>query len=192
MVSKDLISIWIRNYLSHPLRVGAILPSGNSLSQLMVAQIQISSQGYVVELGPGTGSFTKALVNQGIPENRLILIESSKEFVSYLRLIHPFATVIHGNAEDMEYHVGSIGIRNLEHVVSGIPLVSCGEETRERICEGVLNLLNPGGSFVQVTYFGFCPIPLKIISKYKGKRIFSGIAKWNFPPAFVWRIEKPV
>ena len=177
--------------MSHPLRVGAILPSGNSLSQLMVAQIQVSFQGYVVELGPGTGSITKALVNHGIPENRLILIESSKEFVSYLRRVYPDATVIHGNAAHLEYHIESIGIRTLEHVVSGIPFVACGEETRKRICEAVLNLLNPGGSFVQVTYFGFCPIPLKIINKYKARRSLLGIAKWNFPPAFVWRIEKP-
>lgn len=176
--------------MSHPLRVGAILPSGNSLSQLMASQIQATSEGYVVELGPGTGSFTKALVNQGIPENRLILIESSKEFVSYLKRVHPSATVIHGNAADLEYHIESIGLRTVEHVVSGIPLVSCGEEARKIICEAVLNLLNPGGSFVQVTYFGVCPIPLKIIKNYKGKRSFSGIAKWNFPPAFVWRVEK--
>ncbi len=192
LVSKDLISIWIRNYLRHPLRVGAILPSGNSLSHLMVADIQPSSQGYVVELGPGTGSFTKALVNQGVPENRLILIESAKEFVSHLRRVHPTATVIHGNAEDIEYHIGSLGIRNIDHVVSGIPLVSCGEDTREKICEGVLNLINRGGSFVQVTYFGFCPIPQKLISKYNSKRIFSGAAKWNFPPGFVWRIKKDI
>ena len=86
-----------------------------------------------------------------------------------------------GNAEDIEYHIGSLGIRNIDHVVSGIPLVSCGEDTREKICEGVLNLINRGGSFVQVTYFGFCPIPQKLISKYNSKRIFSGAKKSEGP-----------
>ena len=190
--SKNQMGIWIRNYLRHPLQVGAILPSGNSLSSLMTARVRISSpEGYVVELGPGTGSFTRALVSQGVPQNRLILIESSKEFVSYLKQVYPAATVVHGNAADIGYHLRLIGIRTVDHVVSGVPLVSCNKETRERICDAVLNSLNSGGSFVQVTYFWMCPIPQRIIRNYNAKRIFSGVAKWNMPPGFVWRVEKP-
>lgn len=183
--------IWTRNYLRHPLEVGAIFPSGASLSSLMTKHLQISPDGYIIELGPGIGSFTDALIDHGVPEHKLVLIERSKEFVSYLKKSYPSSLVVHGDAIDIRDHLRTAGIQNVEYVISGIPLVSCGLETRKSICNEALGALNPGGSFVQVTYFGVCPIPLDIIKNYNAKKIFCGVAKLNLPPGFVWRIEKP-
>ena len=59
--------LWFRTYLKHPLQLGALFPSGSALSRLMVKHIDPNTSGYVLEFGPGTGSFTKALIQRGIP-----------------------------------------------------------------------------------------------------------------------------
>ena len=54
--------------------------------------------GPVIELGPGTGPVTEALVEHGVDPARLILVEFNPDFCRLLRTRYPAATVVQGDA----------------------------------------------------------------------------------------------
>jgi len=156
----------------------------------MVKHINPSSPGYVLELGAGTGSFTQALIQKGIPQERLILIEQSPEFANLLRANFPQCTVIEGDATTTVEILNALGIKECDEIVSGVPLNAMGVEQRRSICAEGFKVLKPGGSFVQVSYLPRCSIPYDTILANSATRLFCGIALRNFPPAFVWRAQK--
>ncbi len=178
--------MWFQNYLRHPLQMGALFPSSSALSSLMVRHIKPDTHGPILELGPGTGSCTRALLRKGIPEEKLILLEQSSDFTALLRNSFPDATVICGDAKD----VAAIGIEEFNEIVSGIPLNAMWGELRQTICGEGFKLPRLGGSFVQVSYLPRCSIPNNIITTNSAKKIYCGVALRNIPPGFVWRAEK--
>src|SRR5690606_31128609 len=89
---------FIASWLQHPLKVGAVSPSGRALARAVAAEVDPSIPGPVVELGPGTGPVTEALVQRGIPQERLVLVEYDPEFCALLRRRFPNATVVEGDA----------------------------------------------------------------------------------------------
>src|SRR5262249_56021756 len=87
---------FIRSWIERPLTTGAVTPSGRALARTMAAYIDPSRPGSVIELGPGTGPVTEALVAQGIDPSRLVLVEFDPIFSRLLRPPYPAATVVHG------------------------------------------------------------------------------------------------
>jgi len=156
----------------------------------MVRHIKADTHGHILELGPGTGPFTRALLKRGIPEEHLVLLEQSPEFTIFLRKSFPEATVICGDAKDLAGIVQALGIKQFEEIVSGVPLNVMGSELRRTIFGEAFKLLRLGGSFVQVSYLPRCSIPNNINTAYSAKKIYCGLALRNIPPAFVWRVEK--
>lgn len=183
-------TMWFREYLRHPLLLGALFPSGSALGKLMVRHIDPNIHGPILELGPGTGSFTRALIRKGIPEANLVLLEQSPEFTAFLRDSFPNAIVICGDAKDVVKISRDLGVEYFDQIVSGIPLNAMGIEQRESICGESFKLLKPGGSFVQVSYLPRCSIPKKSIADHSAKKLYCGVALRNMPPAFVWRVQK--
>jgi len=184
--------LWFKTYLKHPLQLGALFPSGPTLSRLMVKHIDPNTPGYVLELGPGTGSFTKALIERGIAEEKLILIEQSPEFVPLLQSNFPKSTVVLGDATRSVEILNCLGIKQCDEIVSGVPLNAMGTELRKSICTKGFKVLKPGGSFVQVSYLPRCSIPSDAIVSNNARKLFCGVALLNLPPAFVWRAQKNV
>ena len=182
--------MWLQAYLRHPLQLGAIFPSSSTLSSLMVRHIKADTHGRILELGPGTGSFTRALLKRGIPEENLVLLEQSPDFTTLLRNSFPKATVICGDAKDVVSILRPSGIEEFDEIVSGIPLNAMGGHLRRIICGEAFKLLRLGGSFVQASYLPRCSIPNNVITAYSAKKIYCGLALGNIPPAFVWRAEK--
>jgi phosphatidylethanolamine/phosphatidyl-N-methylethanolamine N-methyltransferase len=182
--------VWFQNYLRHPLQMGALFPSSSALSSLMVRHIKSDTHGYILELGPGTGSFTRALLRRGIPEQQLVLLEQSPDFTTLLRNSFPDAIVICGDAKDVAAIMRPLGIEEFNEIVSGIPLNAMGGELRQTICDEGFKLLRLGGSFAQVSYLPRCSIPNNIIATHSAKKIYCGVALRNIPPGFVWRAEK--
>src|SRR5471032_8429 len=76
---------FIRSWLEKPLSTGAVLPSGKALARTMARYVDQLVKGPVIELGPGTGAVTEALVEQGIEPSRLVLVEFNPDFCSLLR-----------------------------------------------------------------------------------------------------------
>lgn len=174
---------FLRTWIEKPLATGAVMPSGRVLARTMAAYVDPKSSGPVVELGPGTGPVTEALVNQGIDPGRLILVEFNPEFCRMLRSRYPSATVVQGDAYRLRRLLENIVREPAAAVVSGLPLVTKPLRTRLRLISDAMTLLAPGAPFVQFTYAMVPPIP----KAYAGLRAEASDLIWmNFPPARVW------
>jgi phosphatidylethanolamine/phosphatidyl-N-methylethanolamine N-methyltransferase len=174
---------FLRTWIEKPLATGAVMPSGRVLARTMAAYVDPKSSGPVIELGPGTGPVTEALVNQGIDPARLILVEFNPEFCRMLRSRYPSATVVQGDAYRLRRLLENIVREPAAAVVSGLPLVTKPLRTRLRLISDAMTLLAPGAPFVQFTYAMVPPIP----KAYAGLRAEASDLIWmNFPPARVW------
>ena len=177
---------FIRSWLEKPLAIGAVTPSSRVLARTMAGYVDPESKGPVIELGPGTGPVTAALVAHGVAPERLVLVEFNPHFCQILRKRYPEATVIQGDA----YRLGRL-FDDLKQraaaVVSGLPLVTKPMRMRMLLLRDALELLGPGAPFVQFTYAVAPPIPRTV----PGVRTESSERIWlNFPPARVWVYRK--
>ncbi len=178
---------FIRSWLEKPLAIGAVMPSGRMLARSMARHVDPASQGPVVELGPGTGPVTEALVNQGIDPARLMLVEFNPDFCRLLRARYPTATVVQGDAYSLRRLLEALVREPAAAVVSSLPLVTKPLKTRLRLLWDALALMAPGAPFVQFTYAMAPPIPTKVagITAQGSERIWM-----NLPPARVWVYRK--
>jgi len=175
--------VFLRAWLRAPLFTAAMLPSGPLLSRALAAEVDPKIPGAVVELGPGTGSVTAALVERGIALDRLILIEFNPDFCRLLERRYPAARVIEGDAFAAPSIVEKLKLGPLAAVVSCLPLYGKTPEVRQRLLLDMLTLGAPGIPFVQATNFPRSPIPIdaSIMTASASKRIWR-----NLFPALVW------
>ena len=185
--SSDVLT-FLRAGLSDPRHVGAVAPSGRALARLITSEIADSS-GPVIELGAGTGVFTRALLDRGVPERQLALIEAHPHFAQLLQDRFPAARVLVMGAGDLR-RVDPFEGRAAGSVVSGLPLLSMPRGEIMRILRGAFRRLRSGGAFYQFTYGPLCPVP-GVILKHLGLRAQRiGWVATNLPPASVYRIER--
>jgi phosphatidylethanolamine/phosphatidyl-N-methylethanolamine N-methyltransferase len=183
---------FLKQYLRKPLGTGAITPSSKKLAQLMVANLDMEPEDVVVELGPGTGVFTREILANGVAPRKLVLIEFNADFARYLRQEFPKVRVVEGDAGDLPKLLRDIGEGQVSRIVSGIPLRSLKPVERKRITEAIGKTLLPGGVAVQFSYLKNSPFPKVTASEsgLTGKCV--DIAFGNVPPAFVWKYMKSI
>lgn len=178
------ISSFLRAWWLNPWRVGALAPSGERLASLMTMEISIGCSP-VIELGPGTGVFTRALKVKGIPEEQLVLVEFAEDFARLLSDRFPAARIHCMDAarlKNLSFHGGAGA------VVSGLPLLSMSPKKVIAILEGAFGHLRSGGAFYQFTYGPSCPVPRAILDRLGLKAVRLGLTFANLPPAAVYRI----
>ena len=183
---------WLKNYVKHPLQLGAILPTSNSASRLMLKAISSSEMNLVLELGAGTGTVTQALIRKGVLEQNLVLVEINREFCNILERKYPKAKIVCGDVLDFFQDIDRFGETKFDAIISGLPLLSIEKAQRELICDLCIKNLSDQGHFVQITYFLRCSFPELIVRQYNLKAKFNGFTFFNFPPAFVWDIRRNV
>jgi len=178
---------FIRSLLEKPLATGAVMPSGRVLARTMARYVDPAATSPVIELGPGTGPVTEALVEHGVDPARLMLVEFNPQFCRLLRSRYPAATVVQGDAYRLRHLLGALVREPASAIVSGLPLVTKPLKTRMRLLADAFGLMEPGAPFVQFTYAVVPPIPKKLvgISAEPSERIWM-----NFPPARVWVYRK--
>ncbi|AXV70250.1 class I SAM-dependent methyltransferase [Ralstonia nicotianae] len=179
---------FFRAWVANPLRVASVVPSSTRLSLLITTEIS-SETGAVIELGPGTGVFTRALLTRGVAEEDVVLVESGPEFVGRLRTLFPGASVMQMDAAKL----GAVQLRNdldVGAVVSGLPFLSMPLRKILAILAGSFRKLRPDGAFYLFTYGYFCPIPKRVLDRLGLKATRLGGTFSNFPPAFVYRIKR--
>lgn len=179
---------FFRSWISNPLRVAAVAPSGDSLARLMTQEIT-AADGPIIELGPGTGVFTRALLARGVAESDLTLIEYGPEFVPSLQRRFPQARVLQMDAAKLA-HAELFEGEPVGAVVSGLPLLSMSPRKITAILGGAFTYIRPGGAFYQFTYGPRCPVPRPILDRLglKARRIGATVS--NVPPAAVYKITR--
>lgn len=174
---------FLRSWIEKPLTTGAVMPSSKVLARTMAAYVDPNSNGPVVELGPGTGAVTQALVERGVDPARLVLVEFNPTFCRMLRARYPAATVVQGDAYRLRHLLETTLREPADAIVSGLPLVTKPMRTRVRLISEAMTVLRPGAPFVQFTYAMVPPIPKGL----SGIRAEASPLIWlNLPPARVW------
>lgn len=179
--------LFLRRWLAHPLKVGAVLPSSPALARLIARHIKLGPDEALVELGAGTGSVTKALVEAGIPKDRLFVIEIDADMCNFLRKQQPQVQVIHGDASRLSDLIPARWHGKIPTIISGIPMLNLSLDVQQRLTKVWFNVMKPGGNMLQFTYSLVSPLPESKLG-LKGRR--KGIAFLNVPPACVWSYEK--
>ena len=174
---------FIRSWLEKPLATGAVMPSGRVLARTMARYVDPNTKGPIIELGPGTGPVTEALVEHGVDPARLILVEFNPVFCRLLRSRYPAATVVQGDAYRLRRLLETIVREPAAAVVSGLPLVTKPLRTRLRLISDAMTLLAAGAPFIQFTYAMVPPIP-KTFASVSAEA--SELIWMNLPPARVW------
>ncbi|MBL8831923.1 MAG: methyltransferase domain-containing protein [Rhodospirillales bacterium] len=165
------------------MKVGAVLPSSASLARLVARQVHPEDGQCVVELGPGTGPVTKALLEAGVPADRLFVIEIDAALSAHLRREFPHVNVIQGDATRLKDLLPAGWIGKVACVISGIPMLPLPVEVQRALTDAAFEVMAPGGEILQYTYSLASPIKEKPLG-LKGRR--RGIAMLNLPPAWVW------
>jgi phosphatidylethanolamine/phosphatidyl-N-methylethanolamine N-methyltransferase len=178
---------FLRSWIEKPLHMGAVMPSGRVLARTMAQYVDINSSGPVVELGPGTGAITNALIEHGVDQKRLVLVEYNPGFCALLRDRYPHAKVVQGDAYKLRDSLWDVLSVPASAVVSGLPLVTKPMLTRLKLIRDAFLALAPGAPFVQFTYSVAPPIPKSLpgVSTEASERIWM-----NLPPARVWVYRK--
>ncbi len=178
---------FFRSWFEKPLATGAVTPSGKALARTMAGYIDPAIPGPIIELGPGTGPVTEALVAQGVDPARLVLVEFNPHFCRLLRQRYPTATVLQGDAYSLRRLLAGLLQQPAAAVVSGLPLFTKPLRTRLRLVQEAFKLMLPGAPFVQFTYATVSPIPkaLDRVRQEASDRVWS-----NIPPARVWVYRK--
>ena len=178
---------FIRSWIEKPLSTGAVMPSGKLLARAMARLVDTEIAGPIVELGPGTGPVTEALVEQGVDPARLVLVEFNPVFCRMLRSRYPEATVVQGDAYRLKHLLGSLLREPAAAIVSGLPLFTKPLRTSLRLISDAFGLLLPSAPFIQFTYAVVSPIPRNL----PGVHARSTERVWrNLPPAQVWVYRK--
>jgi phosphatidylethanolamine/phosphatidyl-N-methylethanolamine N-methyltransferase len=178
---------FIGRLITQPKTVGAVAPSSRALGRAMVAQIDVSSAGPILELGPGTGVATDALITRGTAPERITAVEFDPGFARLLAQRFPALNIINGDAFDLDKTLGTHRGEPFIGAISGVPLLNHSMERRQTFLEGVLKRLKPGAPYVQFSYGLHAPVvPPAGVTVTQAAFVF-----FNLPPARVWVYRKP-
>ena len=147
-------TLFLQEWLFHPKRTGSLVPSSKRLAEAMTRWLPANPESYVLELGPGTGIVTGALLHRGLREDKLVAIENNPKLAHLLRERFPQAQIITGDAwrldellRDRPQPIESVGA-----VISSLPLLNFSEEQAESLAQKIRAVLEPQGNWVQFTY----------------------------------------
>jgi phospholipid N-methyltransferase len=169
----------------HYIMTGALLPSSKSLAKRMTEKMKGK---VVLELGPGTGVFTEEILRKLPKDGLLISIEANKAFVEFLRdkFQDDRLKLYNGDACNMSLYLNENGYKNVDYIVSGLPLGHFSRKVNAKVLSEAKKCLSKDGIFVQFEYF---------LAGYKSiKKAFPKVSisfeLFNLPPAFVMKCRK--
>lgn len=174
---------FFRGWIDQPRTVGSVIPTSNVTAQRMASVVDTASGLPVLEVGPGTGVVTRAILERGVKPADLYAVEYAPDFVKHLRECYPGVNVVEGDAFDLDTALGPQAPRLFDSVVSGVPLLNFPVAARIAYLEALLSRIPEGRPVVQLTYGPKSPIPPGH-GDYTVKR-FDFIIR-NIPPTQLW------
>ena len=179
--------LFLRAFVTHPRRVGAVLPTSRHAVRDMLDLADVAAADLIVELGAGTGVYTREILSRCAPDSRVVALERDPALVDLLsnQLTDPRLQLICGSAEDLGTHLAGAkaGI-----VVSGLPFTSLPAGVRGRIFDEMLAALAPGGTVLVLQYSPFVERELR----KRFSSVTRRISPLNVPPAFLYACRERV
>src|SRR5690606_20576575 len=167
--------------------IGAVAPISRLLAKLMASNLRPGSR--VIELGAGTGTVTRAILDSGVRPEDLFIIEQNADFVDLLRRRFPLCPILQADAGALAAYVGELPER-FDFIISGLPLLLFSRMQKMRILSQAFDVLRPDGHFHQFTYAGRCPVGRELRAQLRLESSLIGFAPLNLPPAFVYRFAR--
>ena len=176
--------LFLREWLADPQGTGAVAPSSPQLAAAMARWLPADRDSYVLELGPGTGAVTEALIRRGLRQDRLVAIERNPTLASLLRKRYPRAHIITGDAWQLDHLLRERNepISSVGAVISSLPLVNFPLADAERLAEKIRAVLAPAGTWVQYSYHIH---KRRTRGTSRFQLLASKIVWFNLPPARV-------
>ena len=174
---------FFKGWIDRPKSVGSIVPTSSITARRMASVVNPKSGLPVLEVGPGTGVITRAILAMGLPPSKLHLVEYSPDFVRHLRRSFPGVNVIEGDAFDIRQALGPDAPPLFDSVVSGVPLLNFPVPQRVAYVESLLDLIPAGRPIMQLTYGPKSPVPPGL-GNYTVER-FDFVIR-NIPPTLLW------
>jgi phosphatidylethanolamine/phosphatidyl-N-methylethanolamine N-methyltransferase len=177
-------TLFLQEWLVNPQGTGSVVPSSRRLAAAMARWLPRNPESFVLELGPGTGAVTAALLKRGLREDRLVAIENNPTLTKLLRKRFPQAQIITGDAWHMDTLLRDlrVPVESVGAVISSLPLLNFPKEQVEALAKKIRAVLEPQGNWVQYSYR---------IDKLRPRgassfRLHASKIVWlNFPPARV-------
>jgi phosphatidylethanolamine/phosphatidyl-N-methylethanolamine N-methyltransferase len=150
---------FFKGWIDKPKAVGSIVPTSSITARKMASVVNPMSGLPVLEVGPGTGVITRAILAQGVKPENLYAVEYSTDFVRHLRQLYPGVNVIEGDAFNLDATLGNKSGLKFDSVISGVPLLNFPVTQRIAYIESLLDRIPTGRPVVQLTYGPLSPIP---------------------------------
>ena len=183
---------FLGSFVRHPRQIGAVVPSSPALAKAMVRGLEVGGGQSVVELGPGTGAFTDAILRH-LPDDASYLgIELNGDFVDHLRERFPGASFVKGCAQDAARHHAESALPAVRAVLCGLPFASLPHAVQDGVVESLDALLADGGEFRTFQYVHAYRMPAARRFRRRMDGVFgpgerSPAVRLNIPPAYVLR-----
>jgi phosphatidylethanolamine/phosphatidyl-N-methylethanolamine N-methyltransferase len=186
---------FLRQFVQSPRTVGAVMPSSAALARAMLTPIDFASARTIVEFGPGTGAFTRAIAARLAPGCRYLGIELNSEFVRGLANTFPTLAFVHGSVADLRQILATQGIGPVDAIVCGLPWATLPISLQETVFAAIDLALVPGGVFATFGYLQSLVLPGAWALRRRLHRNFAEVGRspvvWgNVPPAFAYICRK--
>jgi phosphatidylethanolamine/phosphatidyl-N-methylethanolamine N-methyltransferase len=178
--------LFLKLWWRAPLKIAAWSPSSDTLGRAIARHVDPRSPLPVLELGGGTGTVTRALIDLGVRPELLYVVEREPELCALLRQRFPGVTILEGDAAKLGEMLQACGVTRLSAVVSTLPIIWFPPELQQSIADQAFALLGRG-QFLQMTNQPRSPIAHRELG-LRG-RIVNFVWR-NLPPSFVWRYER--
>lgn len=178
-------SLFLRRWLANPLQMGSVIPSSPVLCRKIAALVERAEDEVVVELGAGTGVVSRAMLNAGVPPEKLVVIEIVRDMAEHLRGALPGVQVLQGDAFELARALPQAMHGKVGTVICGIPLVMLPLERQQRFVDAV-ETVAPGKGFLLLTYCITSPLPYRKLGLSARREAWTPL---NLPPASVWRYQ---
>ncbi len=166
--------------------VGAMAPSSRFLTEKMLQHIDFKSAKVIIELGPGTGVFTDAIISRMRNDATLLVFEVNDSFFDNLHKKVKDKRVHHDSAEKLQEYLQKYGFEKADVVVSSLPLAVFPPQLRNNILTASEQVLIPSGKYIQFQY----SLQAKSLLKKLYKDVKIAFTPFNLPPAFVYTCTK--
>jgi len=184
--TKEFLAALIAN----PLSVGAVLPSSAALAAAITASVR-PGPGNILELGSGTGVFSREILRKGISPTRLILVEQDEMLSQRLKDQFPASTVLQVPAQNLNPDIHP-ELTNVATTVCGLPLLNMSRAQHEQLLRTVFDVMVPQGALYLFTYGFRCPVSPSILDKFELSVSLVRFVALNLPPASVYRLSKRI